>query len=66
MDKVIRNKLEEQLRVLGIFLNEYENELCGNILSKREYYSLKDVVEEIHARLYDVRIDEKINEEVIS
>lgn len=66
MNNIIAKKLEEQLRVLGIFLKEYENQLCGDILSKREYFALKDTLEDIHARLYDMRLDERINTEVMS
>ena len=66
MDKVIRNKLEEQLRVLGIFIKEYEKQLCGYILSKREFYDLESVVNNTRTKLYDMRLDERINTEVMS
>lgn len=66
MEKVVRNKLEEQLRVLSHFIDEYYAQLCGNILSKREFYDLKSVVNNTRTKLYDMRLDERINTEVMS
>ena len=66
MDKIIRNKLEEQLRVLSHFIDEYSIHLCGNILSKREFYDLEGQVNNIYAKLFDMRVDERINTEVMS
>jgi len=66
MDKVIRNKLEEQLRVLSHFIDEYSAQLCGSILSKHEFYDLESQVNNIYAKLFDMRVDERINTEVMS
>lgn len=66
MEKVIRNKLEEQLMVLSHFIDEYSIQLCGDILSKREFYDLESVVNNTRTKLYDMRLDERINTEVMS
>lgn len=47
MNEVIARGLKDQLRVLSIFLNEYETELNGEILCREDYHSLKVRVDNI-------------------
>lgn len=47
MNEVIAKGLKEQLRVLSIFLNEYQKELDGGILCKEDYQSLKGQTDSI-------------------
>lgn len=41
MNELIAKGLKDQLRVLSIFLDEYQKELDGNILCKEDYQMLK-------------------------
>lgn len=45
MNEIIANGLKEQLRVLQLYLDEYANELNGEILSHDDYESLYSIVE---------------------
>lgn len=57
MNEVIAKGLKEQLRVLSIFLNEYQTELDGEILSKDDYQSLKgrtDYIKEFITNKYHI------------
>lgn len=47
MIEIIAKGLKDQLRVLSIFLNEYETELNGKILCREDYLSLKVRVDNI-------------------
>ena len=47
MIEIIAKRLKDQLRVLSIFLNEYETELNGKILCREDYLSLKGRVDNI-------------------
>lgn len=47
MNELIAKGLKDQLRVLSIFLDEYQKELDGEILCKEDYLSLKQRVDDI-------------------
>lgn len=57
MNEVIAKGLKEQLRVLSIFLNEYQTELNGEILDKADYAALKgrtDYIKEFITNKYHI------------
>lgn len=57
MNEVIAKGLKEQLRVLSIFLNEYQTELDGEILCKDDYVALKrrtDYIKEFITNKYHI------------
>ena len=47
MNEIIATKLYDQLRVLQLYMNEYEKELCGEILKKEDYWNLFWAVENV-------------------
>ena len=44
MNEIIAKKLYEQLRVLGIYLNEYDIQLRESILGNKQFEELKTSV----------------------
>lgn len=44
MDKIIAEMLDEQLRVLGIYLKEYDKQISSEILGDDCHYELSEVV----------------------
>lgn len=65
MDEVIKVGLVEQLRVLKLYLKDYEKAIKDNsILTKDEYDTLLKYSESVYERLTLQSIDEKRNKEI--
>lgn len=65
MDEVIKVGLVEQLRVLKLYLKDYEKAIKDNsILTKDEYDTLRKYSESVYKRLTLQSIDEKRDKEI--
>ena len=51
MNEIIAKKLDEQLRVLGIYLSEYDKELSNDILGDTLQYDLADTLSRVRFKL---------------
>jgi hypothetical protein len=64
MNEVIKFGLADQMRVLKLYLKDYEKELCGGIISSEEYNALKKYSESIYERLTLESINQERDKEV--
>lgn len=53
MNEIIAKKLYEQLRVLGIYLNDYDIQLRESVLGNKQFEELKTSVRHTSNRIID-------------